>query len=100
MASKAARPGVSSTAAAILGRLIGPEEPDLSPEAARSLLKLKFRPEDQERVDILSAKAREGTLAPAERAELEEYLRVADMLAILKSKARLSLKRDTADTGS
>jgi hypothetical protein len=69
------------------------EEANVSPKAARSILKLKFQPGDQERVDQLSAKARDGTLTLQERAELEEYIRTADLLAMIKSKARLSLKR-------
>jgi hypothetical protein len=44
-------------------------------------------------VDQLSAKAQTAVLRPEERAELEEYLRIADLLAMLKSKARLSLKK-------
>ena len=41
----------------------------------------------------LSAKAQTGTLKKKEREELTEYLRVADLLAVLQSKARRSLKR-------
>ncbi|MBV8076429.1 MAG: hypothetical protein JO284_08530 [Planctomycetaceae bacterium] len=46
---------------------------------------------------VPSAKAQEGTLTKAERAELEEYLRVSDLLALLQSKARLSLKKAGVD---
>lgn len=83
----------TNTAAKILGRLIMPQKSQLSPDAARSILELKFQPADQVQVDRLSAKAQEGSLTPAERAELEEYIRVADLLAMLKSKARQSLKK-------
>jgi hypothetical protein len=41
----------------------------------------------------LSAKAATGTLTSDEREELAEYLRVADLLALLQSRARNSLKR-------
>jgi hypothetical protein len=82
-----------NTAVAILGRLIEPEAADFSPDAARSILGLKFAPEDQQQVDQLSAKAQTGALRPEERAELEEYLRIADLLAMLKSKARLPLRK-------
>ena len=44
-------------------------------------------------MDELSAKAQKGTLTPEERAEIEELIRVNLKLAILQSKARLSLKR-------
>ena len=88
---------MSKSGTAILERLIMPGEPTLSPEAARSLLRLDFPPEDQERVKVLSAKAQEGTLTKAKRTELEEYLRVSDLLALLQSKARLSLKKAGVD---
>jgi hypothetical protein len=81
------------TAAAIWGRIMKRDKGRLSPEAAQAILNLDFTPEDQERVGILSQKAREGTLSASEQAELEEYLRVNDALTILQSRARQSLKR-------
>jgi hypothetical protein len=79
--------------AAILGRVINPDDPTLSPEAARSLLKLTFPKGDKERVAALLAKNQESQLTSDERAELDEYLRADAFLSVLKSKARLSLKR-------
>jgi hypothetical protein len=83
----------SKTASAIWGRIVKPDRADLTPDAARAILKLDFDPEDHRRVDELSAKAQKGTLTPQERAELEEYIRVGYELAVLQSRARLSLKR-------
>jgi hypothetical protein len=80
------------TSGEILARLLQPKKADFSPEASRSILRLSFPPKDQARVELLSSKAQDGTLAREEREELEEYIRVADLLAILKAKARLSLK--------
>jgi hypothetical protein len=40
----------------------------------------------------LAAKAREGTLTPAEQAEINNYERVGYLLGVLHSKARRSLK--------
>jgi hypothetical protein len=86
--------GVSMvTSATILGRLIMPEKDDLSIDAAQSLLRLDFPKIDHDRMAELSAKANDGKLDPVEKSELEEYLRVADLLAILQSKARVALKR-------
>jgi hypothetical protein len=82
----------TNTGTAILNRLIQPEQDDLSPETAQFLLNLDFPKKDHARVATLSAKAAEGTLGPREREELDEYLRVADLLALLQSKARRSLK--------
>jgi len=72
---------------------VKPEQADLSPEAARSILNLKFDAEDLRRTDELSEKARQGTLTPEERAELEEFIRVDLELTVLKSKAQMSLQR-------
>jgi hypothetical protein len=81
------------TASAIGGRIVKPDGANLDPEIARAVLKIDFAPEDHRRVDELSAKAQKGTLTPEERAELDEYIRVDLKLTVLRSKARMSLKR-------
>ena len=73
-------------------RPIRPDEANLSPDAARSILALHFPTADMQRMEALSDKARLGTLSSDEDAELEEYCRAGDVLAIFKSKARLALK--------
>lgn len=65
----------------------------MSTDLAEHVLKLGFADADQARYKELSAKAREGTLSQTERTELEEYLDAIDFLAILKSKARVSLRQ-------
>lgn len=64
----------------------------LSVETARTFLQIRFEPAHKRRVHLLSEKARTGTLLPAEQSELDEFLRVADLLAVLHSKARQALK--------
>ncbi len=83
----------SKNGAAILGRVINPDDPTLSPEAARSILNLTFPKGDKERVASLLTKNQQGQLTADERDELDEYLRADAFLSVLKSKARLSLKR-------
>jgi hypothetical protein len=78
--------------AAIFSRVLEPEKPMLSPDAARSILALDFTTADRERMNALAAKARTGTLTTDEDEELESYLRVGDLLAIMQSKARRSLE--------
>ena len=78
---------------AMLEQIAGLDPKSLSPEAARQFLDLNFSQSHQEQVNTLSQKAREGSLTPAERAELDEFIRVADLLAILQSRARQALKR-------
>src|SRR4051812_40969564 len=78
--------------AAIWERVIQFDGP-LSPAAARALLKLRFAPRDQERMQELSTKARGGTLLPRERVEIDTYERLGCLLDILHSKARVALKK-------
>jgi hypothetical protein len=82
-----------SKEAAILARLVGPDEPALSPAAAEAMLTLRFSPADRDRMNDLAAKARAGTLTDDEQAEVEAYSRVSSLLGILNSKARRALKR-------
>jgi hypothetical protein len=63
-----------------------------SPEVAQSILRLDFRKRDHVLMAKLQAKASMGTLTAKDKEKLNEYLRAADMLAILQSKARQSLK--------
>lgn len=78
--------------AEILARTIRPGSADLSEDAARSLLAWKLTDSDRDRVNHLAAKSRQDTLTEQERTELDEYERVASLLEVLQSKARLSLK--------
>jgi hypothetical protein len=78
---------------AIWGRLIGPEKPKLCPETARFVLDLEFPEEDKARMHELAAKARAGTLNAEEQQEIETYSRVGSILGIMKSKARMTLKK-------
>ena len=79
---------------AIFGRLIERNESHLAPEVARYLLALDFRGPDRDRMNELAEKAREGHLTREEDVELNSYIQVGNLLAILQSKARKSL-RDT-----
>jgi hypothetical protein len=83
---------VNTSEAAILGRILKPEKPTLSRETAQQILGLDFDQADKDRMRQLSAKAREGTLAPEEQSEIDNYERVGHLLNILQSKARRSLK--------
>jgi hypothetical protein len=86
-----------NTEAAILRRLIGPEDPPLSREAIEGILSLGFKTADKVRMRQLSAKSRAGTLTRKERAEIEAYSRVGSMLGILKSRARRAGRRSNSN---
>jgi hypothetical protein len=77
----------------IFGSIIEPRRGDLSPEHARYVLSLKFNESEQARSQELSYKAQEGKLTAKERHELDRLLMANSFLIVLKSKARLSLKR-------
>lgn len=80
-----------STEMAIFRRVVDPEQPFLSPDAAAAILRLDFSPADRARMNALAEKNRQGLLAPAEDDELSSFIRVGQALGILKSKARRSL---------
>jgi len=82
---------------AILSRLLRPELGGLTLAAARSFLKINFEQKDIDRMHALAAKAREGSLSPKEEVEIREYERVGHLLALLHSKARVTLKRKRKD---
>lgn len=81
---------------ALLDRLILPRSGSLPTEAAKYFLALDFPASDRERVKELSAKARAGALSAAEQEQLDGYLFLNDLLALLQSKARLSLQHNDA----
>jgi len=58
-------------------------------EIARQILELRFSDADQARMYELAAKNQLGDLTAAEREELDSYIDVGDVLALLQSKARL-----------
>jgi hypothetical protein len=82
----------ANSEAVILSRVIEPEKPNMSPEAARALLELDFGAEDRSRMNELAAKARQGALSADEGQELDNYLGVGHLLALMQSKARRSLR--------
>jgi hypothetical protein len=81
----------------ILNRILRPDAPTFSPEAARDILTLDFDQADKDRMRQLSAKARAGTLTAKEDAEAGKYELVGHLLSIMQSKARRSLKSHRDD---
>jgi hypothetical protein len=65
----------------------------LSPRLARQILDLKFSDKERERMHELAAKNQDGSLSRQESEELDNYVKVGDLLAILQSKARRLLKQ-------
>jgi uncharacterized protein YnzC (UPF0291/DUF896 family) len=89
-------PASSTTQAAILSRLIRPEEDTLTPETAEGLLRIKFEQRDLDRMHELAVKNQDGLLTPQEQAEMENYRSVGFLLDLMHSKARRTLKKHRA----
>jgi len=84
-----------NTEAAILARLIQIGQEELSRGAAEYLLSIRFGDRDTARMNELSELARQGKLTTEEEAELDSYLHVSNLLAIMQSKGRRALQRAT-----
>lgn len=77
----------------IFRRVVEPEKGTFSPELARYVLGLTFGEADHVRYQRLMARAQEGQLTEQETAELDGFLQVDSLLAILRLKAQRSLAR-------
>ena len=87
-----------NTEAAILERIIEPQKAGLNKALAEYLLSLDFQAVDHERMNHLSAKAQDGSLTAEESRELDGYLSMGHFLAMLQSKARITLKKSNGTT--
>lgn len=84
--------------AAIFARAIQLDQADLSPEAARAVLKFRFPDPDLERFHQLAEKNQQGGgLTPQEDQEMKNYLCLDVLFSLLHSKARKSLKHTPAE---
>jgi hypothetical protein len=83
---------ITAESTSIFSRVIQPDEGSLPDDLARYVLSLDFRSEDHDRYELLSAKAQEGSLTPAEADELDGYLHVDSLLSIMRLKADRSLR--------
>ncbi len=77
-----------ATKEAILDEMLEPLVEALTPESARVLSQIQAKPSIQARVDRLASKCNEGELSAEERAEYEDYVRIGNVLALIKAKAK------------
>jgi hypothetical protein len=87
-----AQPDIQNTAAAIFARVWEGESGQLSTSVAKHVLKLGFSEGDKDRMRELAKRNREAKLTDAELEELDNFIKVGDLLALLQSKARKALK--------
>jgi hypothetical protein len=78
------------TEAAILDRVVSLAG-DLTPEAARGLLTLRFDAQTTRLIRRLLQQNNRGTISAEDRLALEKYLRIGQFLDLLQAKARQSL---------
>jgi hypothetical protein len=83
----------ATSEAAILSRLIRPEEDTLTPETAEGFLRIRFEQRDLDRMHELAVKNQDGLLTADEQAEMEHYRNVGYLLDLMHSKARRALKK-------
>jgi hypothetical protein len=83
----------ATTEAAILSRLVRPDRADLSAELAQALLTFDFDKKDRDRMHELAVKNQDGALTKGEEEELGSYRRIGYFVDLLRSKARLVLKK-------
>ena len=80
-------PAIISQETEILSRVIAPENPSFSAEAAQSILALGFGDADNEQMNLLAAKARQGALDEEEESLLNAYMFVGSVIDLMHSKA-------------
>jgi hypothetical protein len=78
--------------AAIFVRLWETEGGKLPLPLARHILKLGFPKSDKTRMHELAVKNQQGLISATELEELDNYLQAGELLALLQSKARNTLK--------
>ena len=75
--------------------VISPERQDMAVPEANVVLRWSFNDDAKARMEELANRNGQGELTGAERAELEAYINVGQVIGILQAKARLSLKHSS-----
>ena len=76
----------------ILSGVLSSGTPDFDVDASRALLHLGFSDEQKARMIELADRGNRGELTAAEQDQMDRFRRVGNFLALMQSKARLSLK--------
>lgn len=79
-----------------LDRFLTPVTEVFTPELARSVLNIQVDAEMQTLVDSLASKANDGTISPSEEAEYKALIDAADLISVLRLKARGFLSKHSA----
>jgi hypothetical protein len=82
---------IDVTEADILDRLVRPGDGDMTPDAARAVLTLKFDRPTSKDISRLLKLNQSGKISVEERIVLERYLRIGQLIDLLHAKAHASL---------
>jgi hypothetical protein len=82
-----------TTESGVFDGLVFPFDQDLDPQAARSLLRIRFDRQAIKQINQLLRKNQRGTISAEERMVLEKYLRMGKFIDVLQAKARKALKK-------
>ena len=77
----------------VWSEVIASDNGDMPPDHARAVLSWQFNDAARRHMTKLADRNNNGELSASERDELEAYVHVGQVIAILQAKARLSLKR-------
>ena len=80
------------TTAAALDQMLEPLARSLNVEAARAIAAVELEPAIQARIDQLADLCNEGLLNEAGRSEYRSYIEGAEIVSLLKLKARRALR--------
>lgn len=81
----------------ILSDVIAPDQGNLPPDVARSLLEWKFSESACARMRELADRKNKGTISDDEQDELEKYVRVGGFVNLVQAKARVSIAQHSTD---
>lgn len=90
---------LAMTTANYLDQFLEPLTEAFTPETARMFANLRANAQLQARVDHLARKVADGTITPGEEAEYKAIIDAADLISILRLKARRFLKESQASNG-
>jgi hypothetical protein len=85
--------------AAIFARFWEAKDGKVSRSAAREIVKLGFSQTDKDRMHELAVKNQEGRISAVELEELDNFIRVGDLMGLLQSKARQTLRSKATRAG-
>ncbi len=77
----------------IIDKILQPLTESLTPEAASALAGFKVSEAVRQRISELAKKANEGELTEPERSEYETHVHYANVLTVIKAKARSVLQQ-------